>query len=122
MTDSGNHYVVLIVPNADGPVNVVKNKMRRLRQGLFPGMTLDIQSSFLDKDHQVVLMSLFDTKVKAMEFYDLFLSDKSKLTGINDKGYAVFAISPDNYSTLYRNVEDVEGYTAFFTTNYLQGQ
>ncbi|HPJ53478.1 MAG TPA: tetratricopeptide repeat protein [Flavobacteriales bacterium] len=121
MTDSGNHYVVLIVPNADGPVNVVKNKIADFARAYFPGMTLDIQSSFLDKDHQVVLMSLFDTKVKAMEFYDLFLSDKSKLTGINDKGYAVFAISPDNYSTLYKS-KDVEGYTAFFTTNYLQGQ
>ena len=121
LTDTGNHYVVLIVPNADGPVNVVKNKIADFARAYFPSMTLDIQSSFLDRDNQVVLMSLFDTKDKAMEFYDLFLSDKTKLTGINDRNYPIFAISPDNYSTLYKS-KDVEGYTAFFTTNYLQGQ
>ena len=45
-------------------------------------------SSFLDDDNQVVLLSAFETKEKAMEYYDLFLSDQNRLQGINDQGYA----------------------------------
>ena len=47
------------------------------------------------------------------------MSDKRVLAGINDKQYPAFAISPDNYSELYKT-KDVEAYSAFFATNYLE--
>jgi hypothetical protein len=69
----------------------------------------------------VVLLSVFESKQKAMEYYDIFLSEQEQLAGINDQGYASFAITPDNYSQLYKS-KDLDGYTAFFQENYLQGQ
>ena len=41
--------------------------------------------------------------------------------GVNDQGHPVFAISPDNYTQLYKN-KDVDAYAAFFTQNYLPGE
>ena len=67
----------------------------------------------------MVQLTLFDSKLEAMAFYDLYLSDKQVLAGINDRQYPAFAISPDNYAELYKS-KDVEAYSTFFASNYLE--
>ena len=119
--DAGKHYFTLIVPNADGPIDAVKTKIANFNTLYFPGMNIQISNSFLDPQHQVVLLSLFDNRKKAMEYYDMFLSNTDQLLGVNDRNYPTFAISPDNYSALFKN-KDVDGYAAFFTATYLKGQ
>jgi hypothetical protein len=114
----GKHYFVLVVPNADGPIDVVKTKISDFNKAYFPGTNIQITNSFLDSDHQVVLLSLFNDRDKAMAYYDLFLTNKDMLQGVNDKDYPGFAITPDNYSTLFKN-KDVGAYSAFFTATYL---
>ena len=119
--DQGQHYFVLLFPNADGDVAEVKNKISDFDHQYFPSTTIQVTSSFLNPDMQVILLSVFETKEKAMEYYDLFLSQRPELAGINDQGYATFAITPDNYSALYKS-KDVDAYSAFFVENYLEGQ
>ena len=116
--DQGQHYFALIVPNQGNDMNSIKAKISNFNQALFSGMSVQITNSFLDPQHQVVLLSFFESKGKAMEYYTMFKDDKSMLQGINDKGFQAFAISPDNYSQLFKN-KDVEGYASFFTENYL---
>ncbi|MEX1132010.1 MAG: hypothetical protein WEC15_02190, partial [Flavobacteriales bacterium] len=120
-SEQGQHYFAIIVPNAGNDINVIKGKLADFNTTFFRQPGMQITNSFLDADHQVILLTFFDTKAKAMEFYSLFRGNKDVLAGINDKGHPAFAISPDNYSTLYKN-KDVEGYAAFFSKNYLGGQ
>lgn len=117
--EDGKHYFAMVVPNGVVDVNTVKAKLTDFNAQYFPGTTVQVQASFLDADHQVVQLTLFDSKEDAMNFYDLYLSDKQVLAGINDKQYPAFAISPDNYAELYKS-KDVGAYSAFFASNYLE--
>jgi hypothetical protein len=117
-TAQGQHYFAIIIPNAGNDMNTIKTRISNFNKAFFPGITFQITNSFLDPENQVVLLSFFDTKVKAMEYYALFNGDRSALSGINDQGFPAFPISPDNYTQLFRN-KDVEGYSTFFTANYL---
>lgn len=119
--DQGQHYFAVIVPNKGNDINDIKTKLADFNTTFFRQPGLQITNSFLDADHQVILLTFFDTKEKAMEFYGLYRGDRDGLKGINDQGHPAFAISPDNYSTLYKN-KDVGGYAAFFAKNYLGDQ
>lgn len=119
--EQGQHYFAIIIPNKGNDINEIKTKLSDFNNTYFRQAGMQITNSFLDPEHQVVLMTFFDTKAKAMEFYALFRGNMDVLAGINDRDYPAFAISPANYSTLYKN-KDVEAYGAFFAENYLGGQ
>lgn len=119
--EQGRHYFALLFPNEAGDATEAKTKISNFNSAYFPRSTIQVTSSFLDPETQVILMSVFDTKVKAMEYYSLFLSDRTKLAGLNDQGFATFAITPDNYSELYKS-KDVTAYSEFFARNYLEGK
>lgn len=120
-SEQGQHYFALVVPNAGNDMNQVKIRISDFNQSFFRNVNIQVTSSFLDNLHQVVLLSVFENRGKAMEYYDMFKKDKTALQGINDQGWIFFAISPDNYSQLYRN-KDLEGYAQFFSKNYLERQ
>lgn len=117
----GPHYVVMIYPNADGDVNTVKSRISDFDQANFRTVTLQVSNSILDQNNQVVQISPFPNKQKAMEYYGLFTADRAILGGINDQGYATFAISAANFTTFYKS-KDIESYALFFSSNYLTGQ
>ena len=119
--DQGQHFFVLMFPNADGDIQPVKTKISNFNQQYFPNTTIQVENVMLDKDNQVVTIKVFESKLKAMEYYELFLANKDILIGVNDQGYASFAISPVNYALFYKS-KDVDGYSSFFSKNYLEGQ
>lgn len=119
--DQGRHSFAMILPNADHDMNTVKAQVSDFHAAYMGGASYQITASFLDPEHQVLLVSFFDSKEKAMEYYTLFMANQDVLVGVNDHGYPAFAISPDNYAQLYRN-KDVEGYSAFFLEKYLERQ
>jgi tetratricopeptide (TPR) repeat protein len=120
-SEQGQHYFAIVVPNKGNDMNTIKTRISNFNNTFFSGITFQITNSFLDSENQVVLLSFFDTRAKAMEYYSLFSGDRDKLAGINDQGFPAFPISPDNYSQLFKN-KDVDGYASFFTKNYLDRQ
>ncbi|MEZ4738243.1 MAG: hypothetical protein R2818_02545 [Flavobacteriales bacterium] len=117
----GQHYFALIVPSRGADMNGIKTSISTFNQANLSSTPVEITNSFLDPEHQVVLLSFFESKAKAMEYYALFTQGSEQLVGVNDQGYPAFAISQDNYSQLYKS-KDVGGYTTFFTENYLDRQ
>lgn len=117
----GQHYYALIVPNAGSDLNAIKARISTFNQNFIPGTAVEITNSFLDEQHQVVLVSLFASRTNAMDYHALFTSGNEQLVGINDQGYPAFAITTENYTQLYKS-KDVDGYQAFFTEKYLDGQ
>ncbi|MCB9168842.1 MAG: tetratricopeptide repeat protein [Flavobacteriales bacterium] len=117
----GPHYIAIIYPSSAGPIEDAKTKISNFDQRYFAGKNILIENTILNDDSQVILLRLFADKAAAMAYYQQFLNDVGMLAGINDQGYPIFAISPDNYSQLYRN-KDVAAYTAFFNANYLKTQ
>lgn len=120
-TDAGPHFFALIVPNEGSDLNSIKTNISSFNELYYPGTPVEITNSFLDPQHQVVLLSGFTTKEMAMQYYGLFSSGNEQLVGINDQGFPAFPITTANYAQLYKS-KDVGGYTDFFTQNYLDGQ
>lgn len=119
--EQGQHFFALIVPNEGSDMNAIKISISTFNRDYFPATPVEITSSFLDPQHQVVLLSPFESKEKAMEYHALFNSGNEQLVGINDQGYPAFAIGAENYAQLFRS-KDVEGYTTFFSEKYLDHQ
>lgn len=119
--EDGPHFLVIVFPNADGDINHVKAKISDFAQANFRSVTFQVGNSILDQDSQLIKVSPFENKQKAMEFYALYIANKELLAGVNDQGYATFAISAANYAQFYKS-KDIDAYAAFFTTNYLEGQ
>ncbi len=119
--EAGQHYFVLVYPTADGDIESVKTAISNFNQANFRNTPIQVTAMMLDPQHQLIMLSMFETKDKAMGYYDLFLSDKQKLVGINDQHYPTFAISQGNYQRFYTN-KDLDGYTAFFAENYLKAK
>lgn len=119
--EQGKHFFALIIPNQGNDMTTIKARLADFNFSFFGQAGMEFSNNFIDPEHQVVLASFFTSKEKAMEFYDLFVNDGAMLAGMNDQGYPAFAISPANYTELFKN-KDVEGYSTFFATNYLLGQ
>jgi tetratricopeptide (TPR) repeat protein len=117
--EQGQHYFVLVYPIGDGDINGVKTAISDFNQANFRNVPIQITNSILDPQHQVIMLSMFETKEKAMAYYDLFRGNTEQLVGINDQNYATFTISPTNYQRFYSS-KDLDGYTAFFSENYLK--
>ncbi|MGV3636095.1 MAG: hypothetical protein ACO1NQ_00485, partial [Flavobacteriales bacterium] len=119
--DAGAHFFAVIVPNEGSDMNSLKARISGFNRQYFPNPPVEITNSFLDTDHQVVLLSGFTTKEMAMQYHELFSSGNEQLVGINDQGFPAFPITSANYAQLYKS-KDLNGYQAFFEQNYLDGQ
>jgi len=118
--EEGSHQVLLIYPRSAGAVDQVKARLSDFCGGVMRGEKLDITATLLDDQQQLVLISTFPSSRKAMELIGLIQAERSKLRGINDKGYPLFAITPANFARLFKS-KDVEGYRTFFLAQYVTG-
>ena len=118
--NDGPHFVALMFPNADGSIEPQKTRISDFDQANFIGQPLQVQASVLDDNFQVLKIGPFESKAKAMEYYNLFMASPT-LSGLNDAGYTTFAISAMNFAVFYK-AKDIDAYASFFTENYLQGQ
>lgn len=118
---NGQHYYAVIIPNQGNDLNTIKAAISNFNGTYVPGTPLEITSSFLDPQRQVVLISPFESKAKVMEYHALFASGNELLVGVNDQDHPSFAIGTDNYAQLYKT-KDVDGYVTFFLENYLGPQ
>ncbi|MFN3874404.1 MAG: hypothetical protein ACK4L7_00640, partial [Flavobacteriales bacterium] len=82
---------------------------------------LQVTSSMLGTDQQLVIVSPLPNKAKALQYHALFSGNEDMLQGLADQGYPAFAITQANYNLFFK-AKDVAGYQAFFLQNYLDGQ
>ena len=116
----GPHFTALVFPNADGAIDPQKTRISDFNQQNFPSQPMQVQASVLDDNFQIIKVGPFENKAKAMEYYNLFMATPT-LSGLNDAGYATFAISTANFAVFYKD-KDIDAYASFFSENYLQGQ
>ncbi|MBK9421706.1 MAG: hypothetical protein IPN44_11765 [Flavobacteriales bacterium] len=115
---AGDHFVVFMVPDTAKSIADIKAAISDFNKQYFRNTPIEVSASIWDPHTQVVLIRLFQTKEKAMDYYSLFETDAGVLKGINDQGYPLFAISSGNYTQFYTK-KDEEGYVGFFERNYL---
>ncbi len=117
--ENGEHFFALVFPKTDGDATEIKETIADFNSASFRNSNLRITNSFIDKDHQIIIVRSFDNKSAAMEYYNAFYGNTSVLAELNAKTYDKFVISTKNFTTLFRN-KNKEEYKAFFSLSYLK--
>jgi len=116
--DDSEHFFALIFPKAEDSSTELKESIADFNTASFRNASLRITNSFIDRDHQIIIVRSFKDKAEAMNYFNTFVVNKSALKEINEKGYQTFVITTKNFTTLFRN-KNAEVYQAFFEENYL---
>jgi tetratricopeptide (TPR) repeat protein len=116
--DDSEHFFALIFPKAEASSTDLKETIADFNTASFRNDNLRITNSFIDRDHQIIIVRSFEDKTAAMNYYNTFLVNNSTLAEINEKGYQTFVITTKNFTTLFRN-KNADVYQAFFEENYL---
>ena len=102
-------------------ITAARTTVSNFDQTYFSMVELEVTASFIDPQHQAVLVSPLPDKVKALEYHALFMGNQDMLEGINNMGYPCFAITVENHTALIKS-KDIAGYLDFFQQQYLDGQ
>ncbi|MGV6860902.1 MAG: type IX secretion system periplasmic lipoprotein PorW/SprE [Putridiphycobacter sp.] len=118
VNDQEKHYFVLIFPEESGNINQTKIKITNFNQTFFRSSNLKLQNSILDQQNQTLVVTPFQNKDKAYNYYKAFVSTpaKEKLNNTATE-FDNFVISQSNYLLLLKN-KNLEDYLKFFNENY----
>ncbi|MGB6036597.1 MAG: hypothetical protein WBG42_10050 [Cryomorphaceae bacterium] len=116
--DDSEHFFALIFPKAEDSSTNLKETIADFNTASFRNANLRITNSFIDRDHQIIIVRSFANKEEAMNYFNAFAVNKSALKEINEKDYQTFVITTKNFTTLFRN-KNADVYQAFFEQNYL---
>jgi len=112
------HLYALVVNIKDVNINALKIKISDFNTKYYSLDKLTITSVFLDDMHQIVTVSNFSDKDRAINYYDAINRSDYIFTKLKNTDYKDFAISVDNYPVFYKNRE-IEQYMSFYQENYL---
>jgi len=116
--EGSEHFFALVFPKTEGNSSDLKATISDFNSEYFRNDKLRITNSFIDKDHQIIIVRSFDNKSRALDYYNTFLLNTDFLKEINEKDYEKFAITTKNFTVLFRN-KNTDVYMVFFANNYL---
>ncbi len=116
--DGAEHFFALIFPKEGESATEVKETVAQFNNEFFKSVNLRVTNSFIDKDHQIVIVRSFKNKSESLDYYNTFLKNKSVLSDLLEKNYPTFTITTKNFTVLFRN-KNADVYTKFFELNYL---
>lgn len=119
--DKAFHFIMFIVDIKDIKINDLKNNIVDFNKEYFRREKFELANFYIDNTLQLVSVSKFANKEKAMEYYRLLLSDKKYMNPVNqNKQIKVYVISDANYTLYFQNKSIRADYDEFFSDNYLK--
>jgi len=118
--DKAFHFVIIIASVKDLNIEHVKGKINLFNKDFFRLDKFDNISSFYINDFdQMITISKFQNKSKAMDYYNLMKTDTMYLDALNSApNVKIYVISDANYTTFYHNKDKRADYEAFFKEYY----
>lgn len=118
--DSRFHFVIFIVDIKNTKINQLKINIANFNKEYFRMNTFDISNFYIDNTSQMITVSKFENKNKAMEYYMLVKNNKKYFEETNrDKDAKIYVISDQNYTLFFKQKEKRKEYDQFFIDNYL---
>ncbi len=117
--DAIHLYVMVVQLSKNVKISDLKNLLSDFNSKNFSTSNLTTSNIFLDNIKQIITITNFPNKEKAMLFYNLLKTDKNVFAKLKPSDYKQFVISVDNYPTMYKN-KDIDNYYLFFLKNYLK--
>lgn len=112
------HVAIIIIPNKVN-FNQLKFNLVSLNLELSPEQELSINKQEFDSNNDIVVISSFDTKKKAMDYYYSLIQKQKAISQSGAENFAIFAISCENLNLLIKD-KTLEGYADFFFNSYLK--
>ncbi len=116
--DASEHFFSLVFPKEKDDANTIKETIAQFNSVYFKNSNLRITNSFIDKDHQIIIVRSFADKAQATDYYRSFMLNATELKELNEKKYQNFVITTKNFTVLFRNKNTIV-YDEFFKNNYL---
>ncbi|MEQ8478693.1 MAG: tetratricopeptide repeat protein [Fulvivirga sp.] len=114
-----SHYLVYIYELESGLTDAVSQSIDNYN-AKHAGLNLKTSNLILNDDLAMILISDFENKIDAFEYYSDFVkSDPIDEAKRNSKFYK-FVITKDNFNIFYQS-KDLEAYLKFFEKNYING-
>jgi tetratricopeptide (TPR) repeat protein len=113
------HWVTILIPNKKQNVNEFKVRLSDFNAQFFPLAQLTVSSSYLGMDYLVFNIKAFENSTKAMDYYQLIVSDQNVFKDIDQSQVSLVVITPDNYKVFFTQKKKDE-YVKFFKENYLR--
>ncbi len=115
--DDSEHFFALVFAKTEDDATSLKNTISDFNTEYFRSENLRITNSFIDKDHQIIIVRSFANKEEALRYYNSFYTDSGLLKEINRKNHDKFVITTKNFTVLFRN-KNTDVYKAFFDAKY----
>ena len=112
-------YVLVVTVGKSVKISDLKNALSDFNTKNFSTGKLAISNIYLDNTRQIVTITNFENKTKAMLYYNSLKNNKDVFSKLKPSDCMQFIISVDNYPIMYKN-KDIDNYYLFFTENYLK--
>ena len=115
------HYVIVVVNERNIKATEVQYKISDFTTQFYSNSGYKVNAALFTDSTQLITVHRFLTEEEAMGYYRHLLQEDSPLRRYNNTDYTVYAISTQNYATLY-NRRDSDAYAPFFRKYYLNKQ
>lgn len=114
------HFVIVLVGIKDVKINQLKANIANFNKEYFRLSSFDVSNFYIDNTTQMLTISRFDNKEKAMEYYFQMKGNSKYFDDINRrKEVQVFVISDMNYTLFFKQKKKRAEYPQFFNDYYL---
>lgn len=112
------HFYVFIADIRKANFNDMKVRISDFNKKYFSTLTFDVSSIYLDNTTQMITVSKFENKAKAMDYYNYIKTQADVMKGIKLNEVTQFIMSDKNYLLYYKNKNIRAQYPDFFKLNY----
>ncbi len=117
--DAGSkHLYVLLINPKEVNVNAMKIKISDFNRKYFKLDDLNINNIVFDSKFQIITVSSFGEKEKALNYFNTIKDNKYIFANTNSVFYQ-FVITSLNYTTFYKD-KNIDNYLAFFNQKYVE--
>lgn len=114
------HFVILLVSIKDIKISKLKVNISNFNKEYFRMQSFDVSNFYIDNTTQMLTISRFENKNKAMDYYYQLKNNKNYFGDINgNNDVKVYVISDQNYTLFFKQKTKRAEYDQFFIDNYL---
>ncbi len=116
--DTDFHFYVFIADIRKANFNDMKVRISDFNKKYFSTLTFEVNSIYLDNTTQMITVSKFENKSKAMDYFNYIKTQADVMKGIKLNEVTQYIMSDKNYLLYFKNKDLRVQYSEFFKLNY----
>lgn len=118
--DANFHFIIIVADIKEIKVDKLRLSINNFNKEYFRMEKFDISNFYIDNTQQMITISRFENKQKAMEYYWAMKNNQTHFGELNKVTRTkIYVISDGNYTIFFRNKDRRQEYDDFFNKYYL---